>query len=146
MAPTVAGCRRGSPAPSVSLLVAVFLLGSAIWLFVSGCGGTAEPDKTSMKGWELYSWEGDGDWYFSVLVGTNRTKTVDEVHAPEARLDGIDALTPVLEGLAAGEWVTWWCPPWVEGTVAFPPSELVEQVRRICEQQGLQLHVVNEGP
>ena len=146
MASAVTGGRRRSFASSGALLTVAFILGSIIWLGVSGCGGTAEPDKTSMKGWELYSWQEGEDWRFSLLEGTNRTKTVDEVQAPEGRLDGIDALTSVLEGLAVGEWVTWWCPSWAEGAVAFPPSELVEQVRQICEQQGLELKIVTEGP
>ena len=35
--------------------------------------------KTSFKGWELYVWQKDGDTYFSLLEGTNRLKTDDEI-------------------------------------------------------------------
>ena len=146
MTSAVSDGRRRSFASSGALLAAAFFLGSMIWLGVFGCGGTAEPDKTSMKGWELYSWQEGEDWRFSLLEGTNRTKTPAEMRAAQTRLDGIDDLRPVLEGIAPGQWVTWWCPSWAEGTVAFPPSELVEQVRQICEQQGLELKIVTEGP
>jgi hypothetical protein len=99
-----------------------------------------------MKGWELYSWQEDGRWYFSLLEGTNRAKTVAEVHASDARLEGINGLKPALQGVAAGQLVTWWTPSWAEGTVTFPPAETVDQVRRICEKQGLELQVVTQGP
>jgi hypothetical protein len=44
-----------------------------------------------MKGYELYSWQQDGQWVFSLLVGTNREKTLDEIQSPQARLT-LDAL------------------------------------------------------
>ena len=65
-----------------------------------------------MKGWELYSWQEEGQWRFSLLEGTNRAKSIDEIQSPGTRLDGIDALRPALEGLEGGEWVTWWDPSW----------------------------------
>ena len=138
---------RRPPAPLVIglLLVAVALL-TAVAGFAGGCGGSSEPPRTSMKGWELYSWQEDGRWYFSLLEGTNRAKTIAEVHAGDTRLDGIDGLKPALQGIAAGQLVTWWAPSWAEGTVTFPPAETVDQVRRICEKQGLELQVVTQGP
>jgi hypothetical protein len=119
---------------------------TAAAIFAGGCGRNTEPPKTSMKGWELYSWQENGRWYFSLLEGTNRTKTVAEMHADAARLEGLQNLEPALEGIAAGQWVTWWTPSWAEGTVSLPPAEMVDTVRRICEEQGLQLQVATEGP
>jgi len=119
---------------------------TAVTVFAAGCGGSSEPPKTSMKGWELYSWQEDGQWYFSLLEGTNRAKTIAEVHAADAQLEGVDGLKPALQGVAAGQSVTWWAPSWAEGTVSFPPAETVTQVQRICEEQGLDLQVVTQGP
>ncbi len=68
------------------------------------------------------------------------------MHAADAKLEGIDGLKPALQEIAAGQFVTWWTPSWAEGTVSFPPAEMVEQVRRICEEQGLELQVVTQGP
>jgi hypothetical protein len=130
----------------LGLLLAVTMLVTAIAILAAGCGARTEPPKRSMKGFELYSWQENGRWYFSVLEGTNRTKTVDEIHASNARLKGVDALGPVLRGIEAGQWVTWWTPSWAEGTVSFPPEDVVAQVRRLCEEQGLQLQVVGQGP
>ncbi len=59
--------------------------------------------KSSMKGWELYVWQPDGDNYFSLLPGTNRLKTDAEIAAAAAK--GIDAIKPKLDELKAGKMV-----------------------------------------
>ena len=33
----------------------------------------------SMKGYELYSWSEDGKWRFTLITGTNRNKTLEEI-------------------------------------------------------------------
>ncbi len=33
----------------------------------------------SLKGYELYSWQKGNDWFFSLVVGTNRNKSVAEI-------------------------------------------------------------------
>jgi len=37
----------------------------------------------SMKGYELYSWLEDGQWHFTLITGTNRNKTVEEIGSRE---------------------------------------------------------------
>jgi len=37
----------------------------------------------SMKGYELYSWEEDNQWHFTLITGTNRTKTMEEITSEE---------------------------------------------------------------
>ena len=59
--------------------------------------------KTSMKGWELYVWQQDGESHFSLLVGTNRLKTDEEI--AQAAVKGIDAIKPKLDQLKAGQYV-----------------------------------------
>ncbi|MBL8152308.1 MAG: hypothetical protein JNN15_20475, partial [Blastocatellia bacterium] len=46
----------------------------------------------SMKGYELYSWQAEDRWCFSLLLGTNRLKDFAEITAPNSRLSDIDAL------------------------------------------------------
>jgi hypothetical protein len=36
----------------------------------------------SMKGYELYSWSQDGEWHFTLITGTNRNKTLEEIISP----------------------------------------------------------------
>ncbi len=138
--------RRRPARPFVGLLLIAVALVMVGAVFAAGCGDSPEPPKTSMKGWELYSWQENGRWYFSLLEGTNRAKTVAEIRATDARLEGIDGLRPALQSVAAGQSVTWWTPSWAEGAVSFPPAEMVAQVRSLCDKQELQLQVVTQGP
>jgi hypothetical protein len=132
---------------ALGIVVVGATLVTAVAIFAAGCGHSrTEPQETSMKGWELHSWQEGGRWYFSLLVGTNRTKTVAEMHAAETRLKGVQNLEPALRGVAPGQWVMWWTPSWAEGTVSLPPMEMVDEVRRICDEQGIQLQVATEGP
>ena len=90
-----------------------------------------------MKGYELYSWEKDGTWYFSLLVGTNRLKTVEEIQDPATALKGFDDLKPVLESLASGQYISWSA----ADPLTFPSEEMIQQVSQICQEQGLELFI-----
>ena len=57
--------------------------------------------KTSFKGWELYIWEEKGETYFSLMFGTNRLKSREEII--EGAVKGIDAIKPKLDELKPGE-------------------------------------------
>lgn len=125
----------------ISFIICLVLL----TISLVGCGSdetaVGNTGLTSFKGWELYSWQEDGQWSFSLLEGTNREKNVDEVRSPDAVLDGVDALQTALERLAAGQYVTWWSPSWLSATSAFPPDDIVEQVQLICKERGLELAI-----
>src|SRR5215217_2890934 len=99
-----------------TLLLAVLL---GVWL--SGCGTASEPTATpfpeSMKGYELYSWQEGGQWKFSLLVGTNRLKTLDEIKSAHVVLTGVDELTSTLKNIPSGQYITWSS----RETLAFPP-------------------------
>jgi hypothetical protein len=89
-----------------------------------------------MKGYELYSWQEGNQWYFSVLVGTNREKTLDEIKAAGTALRGVEALASALEQMPAGQYITWSA----KETLAFPPDDIIEQVEKVCTDQGLILN------
>ena len=73
---------------TIRTLLFAILLGSLL----SACGGAAQstptPFAASMKGYELYSWQEGGQWKFSVLIGTNREKTLDEIKSADVVLSG----------------------------------------------------------
>lgn len=70
-----------------------------------GSGGAPPSAKaTSMKGWELYSWQGSGDVAFALVPGTNRNKTAIEIKKQALSVDGVKQK---LAGLAKGEEVFW---------------------------------------
>lgn len=109
---------------------------------IGGCAKKASPlapaaGEESMKGYELYSWEKDGQWYFSVLIGTNREKTLEEIQSADIALKGIEELQAVLESIPADQYVTWLS----KDELAFPPDEVTQKVENICEAQGLNLSI-----
>ncbi len=90
----------------------------------------------SMKGYELYTWQSGGRWWFSLLTGTNRAKTIEEVTDPNLALKGVEDLETQLSYLAEGEFVTWLPLPSGENP-EIPPRELLEEIRAFCESRGL---------
>ncbi len=70
-----------------------------------------------MKGYELYSWQEDGQWQFTLITGTNRNKTLEEItsHTPlvpgdgwvNIHVTGCEAIKKVLSRLPEGEPVFW---------------------------------------
>lgn len=105
----------------------------------------AEPLR-SFKGWELYSWQEDGEWVFAVLIGTNRSKNAGEIR--KAELSGIEALQRTLEQLAPGQQIFWNMPnaaaPYSQADWGFlerPPKSIINQVKDICETRQLILRI-----
>jgi hypothetical protein len=92
-----------------------------------------------MKGYELYSWHMQEDWYFALVVGTNRIKTYDEISSPKVRLQGLKALEREFDRLPRGEQV-FWSAQRVPNTI-LPPDEMVDKVKAYCRQRGLRLEI-----
>ncbi len=86
--------------------------------------------QASMKGWELYVWIRDGEMHFSLLPGTNRMKTADEI--TKAEVKGIEAIKPKLDELKAGESV------FIHGRQLLeqPPAEQGREVAAYCKKIG----------
>jgi hypothetical protein len=108
-------------------------------LVLTACQPTASavPDLPgeSMKGYELYSWQKDGQWYFSVLVGTNREKTLEEIQSPGVTLKGLDALELALKKIQPGQAIIWSA----RRGMGFPPEVMIGDVQKICKDRGLEL-------
>lgn len=117
-----------------------FLLAVLIGLFLSGCGAPSGPFPTpfaeSMKGYELYSWQEGNQWKFSLLVGTNREKSLEEVKSADSVFSGVDGLIAALRRIPAGQYITWTS----KETLSFPPGDIIEQIEKACEEQGLILN------
>jgi hypothetical protein len=93
-------------------------------------------DAHSMKGYELYSWQSDGRWWFSLLLGTNRAKIIEEVTNNSLTMQGVEDLETHLSYLTEGEFVTWLPLPNSENP-EIPPHELLEEIRAFCESRRL---------
>ena len=111
----------------------------------------------SVKGYELYSWSEDGQWHFTLITGTNRNKTVEEISSGEdvisetgwvrVQVIGVNAIRAVLSKLHQGEEIVWLARPRSEQTppgdidFMFPPEQIIDSVKEHAEQSGLDLLV-----
>jgi hypothetical protein len=107
----------------------------------------------SMKGYELYSWEIDGTWHFTLITGTNRNKQEDEIIAEEntvsgdgfikITVNGEEALLDLLSRLPL-ESEVFWCTsdsPQVPDSTLFtlPDEEMVDRIEAFCLEHSIHL-------
>ena len=106
----------------------------------------------SMKGYELYSWlESDG-WHFTLITGTNRNKTKEEITSGATYISetgwinihclGQKAILAALAKVPSGEWVSWRNGAFVTdgGTLTWPPQEMVDAIKRGAVDHGLTMN------
>jgi hypothetical protein len=106
----------------------------------------------SMKGYELYSWSQDGEWHFTLITGTNRNKTLEEIISPsnnvtadewvQIHVVGVEAIKGVISRIPQGEWVSWLDrlrePMTTSGvTFALPDAATVAAIEEYAQQCGL---------
>jgi hypothetical protein len=104
--------------------------------------------ERSFKGWELYSWQdGNKQWSYALLIGTNRLKFEAEVLKESKSLA---KLKVALEDLAEGEYVTW-----VDESnlkfekihPSFPPPDIdLKEIEQSCKTAKLNLHKPSRLP
>ena len=106
----------------------------------------------SMKGYELYSWEENGQWHYTIITGTNRVKTMEEITSEEDFISeigwvnihvvGLDAVKDVLSRLPRGESV-FSCGELHIGeqsgqiSLQLPSKQIVDAISVYAEQCGL---------
>ena len=71
----------------------------------------------SLKGYELYSWLEDGQWHFTLITGTDRNKTLEEITSKEDFISeagwvkvnavGVEAIEAALSKLPRDEFTLW---------------------------------------
>lgn len=106
----------------------------------------------SMKGYELYSWlESDG-WHFTLITGTNRNKTKEDITSGATYISetgwinihclGQEAILAALAKVPSGEWVSWRNGAFVTDGVAltWPPQEMVDAIKRGAVDHGLTMN------
>ena len=92
----------------------------------------------AMKGYELYSWRIQDDWYFALVPGTNRIKESEEVTSPDVRVQGLEALGEALDELPRGEQIFWSAS--LAPNMALADDTIVRQIEVLCRQRGITLH------
>jgi hypothetical protein len=114
----------------------------------------------SLKGYELVTWQKDGEWVFTLLTGTNRQKSFDEILAAENTFSateigkvtvvGVETFKELLGHLPKGETITWGgmvlAGEVPSGTLYFsyPPEEVVSDLISYCKLEGITLIALQE--
>jgi len=104
----------------------------------------------SMKGWELYSWKKGDDWNYSILIGTDRLKSYDEVTSNEIIVTGKDSLKMVLDKFPEGEIIIWIGQGWLKRCwgnnyydLSLPPEDIIDEIKQYCSQINLVLQITD---
>jgi len=110
----------------------------------------------SLKGWELYSWPVGNSWHFSILTGTNRLKTLEEVRSDNSTgmhwitVSGTDSLKLVLSKFPENEYITMIGQGWLQncwggnyGTLQLPPQAVIDEITQFCIQNKLNFQVTD---
>lgn len=97
----------------------------------------------SMKGWELYSYPNGSDWNYSILMGTNRAKTYQEVITNKIAVVGKDSLKMLLNKFPAKEEIFWIGKRSGDGwdNLSFPNIGTINEIKDYCQQKELVLNV-----
>jgi hypothetical protein len=94
------------------------------------------------KGMELYSWRdrASGTWCYSLLGGTNRTKTLAEIQDPRAIIPSVVELQKRLARLADHEQVFWALRPNLP-ELSRPARETVDDLVKFAAEHSVTLHI-----
>ena len=117
-------------------------------VFLITISAPAQTNQSSIKGYELYSWKINGHWYYSLLPGTNRTKSYEEITSPGLVKKDASGLKAELQKLPKGEEVFWRAdaPPGVIKPASGPIVEIkhpsrarIKSIKAMCDRLGLKL-------
>ena len=61
--------------------------------------------QKSMKGFELYAWEKGGNIFFTLLPGTNREKTSEEIYNIKNAVEGMSAIENKINKIDSGQYI-----------------------------------------
>jgi hypothetical protein len=109
----------------------------------------------AFKGYELLTWQKNGQWVFTLMAGTNRQKSFDEILVAEntytsteivkVTVIGEEEFKKLLAHLPKSEWITWGGMDLAgevpAGTVYFsyPPDKMVNELVAYCKTLGITL-------
>lgn len=136
--------------PMKSTLSLVVLILVAVSFNVAQTNGFAH---TTPQLYQLYSWQQTGDiWNFRLLASPSGVNVpAKAVFSEEFRLTGLDALKRKISELPAGAKILW-MNRIVSGAnaqsvdsknLAFPPENIIEQVKRYARAHGVEVEIVN---
>jgi|WetSurMetagenome_2_1015567.scaffolds.fasta_scaffold109761_2 hypothetical protein len=113
----------------------------------------------SMKGYELYSWRQADGWNYTLITGTNRDKTGEEIVTGDDFISeagwirihvvGEEALDKVISKLNTGASVFWLsfprsgAAPLISVNFGLPPEDVIRSVKEYAGNHGIDLAVLS---
>ncbi len=113
----------------------------------------------SLKGYDLYSWPINGLWHFTLVTGTNRDKTPEEIISTEnivsadgwvrVHIVGLDALKILLCTIPQNEYVSWLGrlhtgqKPQDGADFTLPAASIIDAVKQKASECGINLTVLS---
>jgi len=129
-------------------LIGLLILGPPLWqkigVWFGESGQVSRAEQTAFKGMELYSWQTkNGEWQYSLLVGTNRNKTAEEILSAPLDLQGIKV---AIAQLAVGESLFWTNNVYDPGSsqsvnFSFPPDVVVNELKDFAREKQVDLYI-----
>ena len=110
-----------------------------------------QTEQKSLKGYELYSWQRDGEWYYSLLPATNRSKSYQEIMSDQVARKGTKAIRADLSKLPPGETVFWKSEgaPGIEKPptrdyprLSHPKGGKVKKILKHCSKHGIKIQLI----
>jgi hypothetical protein len=105
--------------------------------------GVEKPLPDFMKGYELYSWQEKNELYFTLITGTNRLKSYEEIISREdivsddgvkITVRGVDSIKATLGRLPKNESI-FWTARRILG-FSLPSGEIIDEIKKYCDQLG----------
>jgi len=128
-----------------AVLIGLLILGPPMWEKTSPWfGQSTRTEGTAFKGMELYSWQNtDGEWQYSILEGTNRNKTMEEVLAAPLNLQEVEF---AIGKLAVGESLFWMNNVYDISSdqpmhLSFPPESVVTKIKDLAREKQINLYL-----
>jgi diacylglycerol kinase (ATP) len=131
-----------------AVLIGLLILGPPLWqklgVRFGGSSQALRSEQAAFKGLELYSWQNEnGGWQYTILEGTNRNKTLEEVQATPLDLQGVKN---AIAKMAVGESLFW--TNRVQGTASgqmlqlpFPPDSVVDELTEFAREKQVEIYV-----
>jgi len=129
-----------SSKPFIAFLAALFISTTAL----------AHSTQSSTNGYELYSWKIKNHWYYSLLPGTKRSKSYEEITSADLVKRDSAGLKAALETVPRGEVVRWMSDA-PEGAgrsasgkalnIKHPSRTRIKNIKAICDRLGIKLRL-----
>ena len=96
--------------------------------------------EPSMKGWNIYSWKDGNARYYSVVRGTNRMKTCDEIKENDIAVEGTRLLKRIIDKLPEGDYIGWHN-GLLDCSFSDPSDQTINEIERHWRLNGLKSNI-----